>query len=71
MFTNRIELDGHLGDPRRLDMVRLPRVPMRRKLVIETVGSSSLAMKPLIYSKRLQYYRFEQIRTLRPNATIP
>ena len=38
---------------------------------IETVGSSSLAMKLLIYSKQLQYYRFEQIRTLRPNVTIP
>ena len=29
------------------------------------------AMKLLIYSKRLQYDRFEQIRTLRPNAAIP
>lgn len=33
VFTNRIELDGHLGEPRRLDMIRLPRVPMRRKLL--------------------------------------
>ena len=33
VFTNRIELDGHLGGPRRLGMIRLPRVPMRRKLL--------------------------------------
>ena len=36
---------------------------------IETLGRSTLAMKLLFFSKQLQYDRFEQIRTLRPNAT--
>ena len=41
------------------------------RLWIETLGSLTLAMKLLFFSKQFKYDRFEQIRTLRPNATIP
>ena len=33
VFTNRSEFDDHLGEPRRLDEIRMPKVPMRRKLL--------------------------------------
>ena len=33
VFTNRSEFDEHLGEPRRLDEIRMPKVPMRRKLL--------------------------------------
>ena len=34
VFTNRSEFDEHLGEPRRLDEIRMPKVPMRRKLLL-------------------------------------
>ena len=39
--------------------------------MIEMVGGSSFIMKLLFFSKQFKYDRFEQIRTLRPNVTIP
>ena len=33
VFTSRTELDAQLGEPRRLDLIRLPVVPMKRKLL--------------------------------------
>ena len=33
VFTNLVEFDEHLGAPMRLDNLRLPIVPMKRKLI--------------------------------------
>ena len=33
VFTSRTECDAHLGEPRRLDLIRHPAVPMKRKLL--------------------------------------
>ena len=33
VFTSRLEFDEHLGEPRRLDLIRRPSVPMKRKLL--------------------------------------
>ena len=33
VFTSRTEFDAQLGEPRRLDLIRLPVVPMKRRLL--------------------------------------
>ena len=68
VFTNRSEFDGALGEPRRLDEVRLPKVPMRRKLlpiseVLRRRSECELAIVPGSFrASRVQAREFGPIR---------
>ena len=69
-------LSGKLTDSLGVSVYKSPTQPCGAHGIqpfrqIETLGSLTLAMKLLFFSKQFKYDRFEQIGTLRPNATIP
>ena len=68
VFTNRSEFDVALGEPRRLDEVRLPKVLMRRELlsiseVLRRRSECELAIVPGSFrASRVQAREFGPIR---------